>query len=108
MIPSRPVLVAAPNRFHYPITAAALKAGKHVLMEKPLASTVDESQQLVDLVGQTGLDTPPRRRPDQLSGLVCPARRIGPVPVIVQDASEEDAARVRADLVRWSDQASVR
>jgi sugar phosphate isomerase/epimerase len=34
--------------------------------------------------------------------------RIGPVPVIVQDASEEDAARVRSDLVRWYDQTSVR
>jgi predicted dehydrogenase len=49
------VLVAAPDRFHYPITAAALRAGKHALVEKPLASTVDESQQLVDLVEQTGL-----------------------------------------------------
>jgi sugar phosphate isomerase/epimerase len=35
--------------------------------------------------------------------------RLGrPVPVIVQDASEDDAARVRADLVRWYDEASVR
>lgn len=34
--------------------------------------------------------------------------RLGPVPVIVQDASEEDAARVRVDLVRWYDQASLR
>jgi sugar phosphate isomerase/epimerase len=33
--------------------------------------------------------------------------RLGPVPVIVQDASEEDAARVRADLVRWYDESSV-
>jgi sugar phosphate isomerase/epimerase len=33
--------------------------------------------------------------------------RIGPVPVIVQDASEDDAARVRADLLRWYDQASL-
>jgi predicted dehydrogenase len=49
------VLVAAPDRFHYPITAAALSAGKHVLVEKPLASAVDESEKLVDLVEQTGL-----------------------------------------------------
>jgi hypothetical protein len=34
--------------------------------------------------------------------------RLGPVPVIVQDASEDDAARVRADLVRWHDEASER
>jgi sugar phosphate isomerase/epimerase len=34
--------------------------------------------------------------------------RLGPVPVIVQDTAEHDAARVRADLVRWYDEASVR
>jgi hypothetical protein len=34
--------------------------------------------------------------------------RLRPVPVIVQDASEDDAARVRADLVRWHDEASER
>jgi predicted dehydrogenase len=49
------VLVAAPDRFHSPIASAALSAGKHVLVEKPLASTVDESEKLVDLVEQTGL-----------------------------------------------------
>jgi hypothetical protein len=34
--------------------------------------------------------------------------RLRPVPVIVQDASENDAPRVRADLVRWYDEVSVR
>ena len=34
--------------------------------------------------------------------------RLGPVPVIVQDASEDDAARARADLVRCYDEATVR
>lgn len=28
--------------------------------------------------------------------------RVGPVPLVVQDASESDAARVRADLIRWA------
>lgn len=32
--------------------------------------------------------------------------RIGPVPV--QDSSEDDAARVRADLVHWYDEATLR
>jgi predicted dehydrogenase len=49
------VIVAAPDRFHYPITAEALRAGKHVLVEKPLASTVAEAEALSDLVDQTGL-----------------------------------------------------
>ena len=49
------VLVAAPDRFHYSIASAALHSGKHVLVEKPLASTVDEAEKLVDLVDHTGL-----------------------------------------------------
>jgi predicted dehydrogenase len=49
------VLVAAPDRFHYPITDEALGAGKHVLVEKPLASTVQEATELVELVERTGL-----------------------------------------------------
>lgn len=34
--------------------------------------------------------------------------RIAPVPVIVQDASEDDAARVHADLLRWYTEAGTR
>jgi predicted dehydrogenase len=34
---------------HYDVVAAAISAGKHVLIEKPLAFTVDEGRALVDL-----------------------------------------------------------
>ena len=30
--------------------------------------------------------------------------RVAPVPLIVQDANETDAARVRTDLLRWHDE----
>ena len=49
------VLIAAPDRFHHALTAQALDAGKHVLVEKPLASTVHEAEDLVALVDRTGL-----------------------------------------------------
>jgi predicted dehydrogenase len=48
------VLVAAPDRFHFDLTHMALLAGKHVLVEKPLASTLEQAQELVDLVASTG------------------------------------------------------
>ena len=42
------VIVAVPDRFHAATTIDALAAGKHVLVEKPLASTVPEAQAVVD------------------------------------------------------------
>lgn len=41
--------ITTPNRLHYPQTVAALKAGKHVMCEKPLAMTTQESSELVRL-----------------------------------------------------------
>jgi predicted dehydrogenase len=49
------VHVSSPNRFHAEQTAAALRAGKHVLCEKPLAMTSQESADLVELAAATGL-----------------------------------------------------
>jgi predicted dehydrogenase len=49
------VLVAAPDRFHFAIAAAVLQAGKHVLVEKPLAATPAEAGELAELVATTGL-----------------------------------------------------
>ena len=49
------VVIAAPDRFHHRLAAEALGAGRHVLVEKPLASTVPEAEDLVALVDRTGL-----------------------------------------------------
>ncbi|MCC6705151.1 MAG: Gfo/Idh/MocA family oxidoreductase [Thermomicrobiales bacterium] len=41
------VSVAVPNHLHAEVALAALEAGKHVLVEKPLARTIAEAEQIV-------------------------------------------------------------
>jgi predicted dehydrogenase len=43
------VVIATPSSTHYRLVAAALEAEKHVLVEKPLASRLDDATKLVDL-----------------------------------------------------------
>ena len=43
------VSVAVPTSFHYPVAKACLEAGKHVLVEKPIAVLPIEAQELVEL-----------------------------------------------------------
>ena len=49
------VHVCTPNAFHFPIAKDALEAGKHVICEKPLATSVEQAQQLVKKAKDTGL-----------------------------------------------------
>jgi predicted dehydrogenase len=40
---------ATPETLHHPMAKAALEAGKHVLLEKPIALTLDEADELIAL-----------------------------------------------------------
>ena len=49
------VHICTPNAQHFPMAKDALQAGKHVLCEKPLATSAREGQELVALAKQQGL-----------------------------------------------------
>ena len=47
--------VVAPTTFHFELCEKAIKKGKHVFVEKPLANTMEEARQLVKLVQESGI-----------------------------------------------------
>ena len=48
------VHICTPNHLHRSMAQAALEAGKHVVCEKPLATTLDDARALAALAGSTG------------------------------------------------------
>jgi len=49
------VVVATPARTHFALARSALEAGKHVLVEKPLAMSSGDAESLIELAKQQGL-----------------------------------------------------
>lgn len=49
------VAIATPPSLHHEMTLAALRAGKHVLCEKPFASTAAQAEEMRALARETGL-----------------------------------------------------
>lgn len=49
------VVVAAPAEFHFELAVRALRAGRHVLVEKPVAATLEQADFLVTLARESGL-----------------------------------------------------
>src|SRR5207248_1328814 len=77
------IYIATPVSTHYPFVKRALRAGKHVLIEKPLATTIEHAEELAGLalerhltlmVGHTFVFSPPVRKIKELldAGVVGP------------------------------------
>jgi predicted dehydrogenase len=49
------IIVATPDEHHHPITMAAIKAGIHVMCEKPLAMNAVDAKEMLDAVEAAGL-----------------------------------------------------
>ncbi len=65
------LVIAVPVKLHYPLAKASLLAGKHTLIEKPMAASSEECEDLIRIakrnkltlmVGHTFLYSPPVRR----------------------------------------------
>ncbi len=51
------VMIATPDHMHAPITVAALRSGKHVYVEKPMAHSIEEARVMTRVAKETGLVT---------------------------------------------------
>jgi predicted dehydrogenase len=49
------VVIATPVKDHYPLAKASLLAGKHTLIEKPMASSSAECEELIEIAQKKGL-----------------------------------------------------
>jgi len=49
------VVIATPVKSHYPLAKASLLAGKHTFIEKPMATSSEECEELIDIAERNGL-----------------------------------------------------
>jgi predicted dehydrogenase len=97
------VIVSTPASTHYALASAALKAGKHVFVEKPLAMSVAEADELLALtargqtlmVGHTFLFNPAVRHVKRL----LEGGELGPIYYIY--SQRLNLGQVRSDVNAW-------
>jgi len=49
------VSICVPTTYHYEVVMSAIAHGKHVLVEKPIAFTLDEAKEMVDAAADAGV-----------------------------------------------------
>jgi predicted dehydrogenase len=85
------VSIGVPNHLHHPIAIAALRSGKHVFCEKPLAPTGDLAQQMVDAA----------RAADRVLEIAFNHRRRADVQYIRRYLDEHDIGRIYHARSSW-------
>jgi UDP-N-acetylglucosamine 3-dehydrogenase len=112
------VVIAAPTTAHVPLALAAIERGIAVLVEKPLAATVEEGMRIVDAARATGVPVQvghvERFNPAvlELGRLIdegwlstiysIASRRAGPFPARIRDVGVTvDLATHDADILSW-------
>jgi UDP-N-acetylglucosamine 3-dehydrogenase len=112
------VSIAVPTALHLSVARDCLEAGAHVLVEKPIAATVDEGRQLVEAAAAAGralcvghverfnpavLELKRRLDAGALGRVFeIRARRMGPFPARVRDVGVViDLAAHDLDVMRW-------
>lgn len=109
------VTIAAPTQLHTPLALAAIAGGLHVLVEKPIAQSVEEGRRIIDaahragrmlMVGHVERFNPAVQSVKQaLEGeeiLSIQITRVGPFPPRMSDIGVViDLAVHDIDLIRW-------
>ncbi len=52
----RAVVISTPHYLHAPLAVQAAEAGKHVLVEKPVACTLSQADEMIDAAGKAGVN----------------------------------------------------
>ena len=68
--------VCLPHHLHLPVSLQAIAAGKHVLIEKPMALSVAECDQIIDAAAQAGVKVTVGHHHSYSSTIVEARRRI--------------------------------
>ena len=112
------VSVAVPTNDHFAVVMAALEAGCHVLVEKPIASTPELAREMIDEAARRGrvltvghierfnpavIELRRRLLEGELGRIYqLHARRLGPFPARIRDVGVVvDLATHDLDLMRW-------
>lgn len=86
------VCVCTPNRLHCEMTVAACRAGKHVLVEKPMALSLDEADEMITAADQA-----------HVMLMVQQSQRFFPVHEVAKQVIDSGAlGRVLSLRARWS------